>query len=358
MVANLNLPAPAAVGDEWGNQLNAAVQAVNAEVEGYKAPVLTISGTTGRLSAGGTRSGTDYNTLTEAGWYVIDQGVNAPGSGTQYVEVRSNGASYVSQVSRRLADGVTFVRDKRANTWGAWTQVLDTVSDLDARYPVDTTGRLAATPTSLNSPDYTTVTNSGWDLVNGGTNAPPTGGSKYLEVRSGGVSYTAQIARTLGDGVTYRRDKRAGTWSAWEAVPDTTAEMDARYAPASWTAWNSPAIGGANTMGNATSSGEYEVVGKRVDFWGTITLGSTTAISASPIILTLPVSTARIIAVEVLATDTGSTYYSMSARLFNSTNLAVYVRGANGGVANVTSASPFTWAAGDIITYSGTLKAA
>lgn len=36
MVANLTLPQPAAVGDEWGNALNTAVQAVNADVETTK----------------------------------------------------------------------------------------------------------------------------------------------------------------------------------------------------------------------------------------------------------------------------------------------------------------------------------
>lgn len=41
MVAGLTLPAPAAVGDEWGNALNVAIHSVNADVEAIKARTIT-----------------------------------------------------------------------------------------------------------------------------------------------------------------------------------------------------------------------------------------------------------------------------------------------------------------------------
>ena len=112
------------------------------------------------------------------------------------------------------------------------------------------------------------------------------------------------------------------------------------------------------TLGNATITAKYGQIGKIVNFYITITLGTTSVVGTSPV-LTLPVtkSTGQ-------NGNIGSTTYYNGTNVYNGVvasggNLLVFNASATYTVQNsVTATTPFTWAATNSLTINGTYEAA
>ena len=68
----------------------------------------------------GEASTLDYNTMTNAGWYVMDSTApNTPSAAIHYLEVRSYGNN-TEQVARSSATGAVYRRLRVSGTWQSW----------------------------------------------------------------------------------------------------------------------------------------------------------------------------------------------------------------------------------------------
>jgi microcystin-dependent protein len=78
-----------------------------------------------RLASTSSSTGmTNYNTVTESGFYVMDSAAsNAPVAATCYLEVRAYSTTYVEQVARHVVTGAEYRRYMTAGNWGAWDGV-------------------------------------------------------------------------------------------------------------------------------------------------------------------------------------------------------------------------------------------
>lgn len=139
MVASLTLPQPAAVGDEWGNALNSAVQAVNADVETTKGR--TIAAGTGLLGGGSLAAN---RTLS------VDFAASGTSSATQAVradDVRLTDArtplAHSHAYSSLTGIPATFAPSVHGH---AQADVTNLVTDLAAKAP---TARLISTGSGL-----------------------------------------------------------------------------------------------------------------------------------------------------------------------------------------------------------------
>lgn len=96
---------------EWTKDQDAAVtQWVTTDVLNRVQPTVL-------LDAGSTLS---YNTMTNAGWYVMDETApNAPVAEVCYLEVRSYGNN-TEQTARVVSTGDKYIRTRVAATWGPW----------------------------------------------------------------------------------------------------------------------------------------------------------------------------------------------------------------------------------------------
>lgn len=76
---------------------------------------------------------TDLNTVLTAGFYDGQTLVNAPGTGWWYITVQrhSNADTYVVQTARELSQATdrTYVRARKAGTWGAWAVAWTAAND-------------------------------------------------------------------------------------------------------------------------------------------------------------------------------------------------------------------------------------
>ena len=115
------------------------------------------------------------------------------------------------------------------------------------------------------------------------------------------------------------------------------------------------------TVGNGTRVGRYCRVGRVVSFFVSFTLGSTSAVSGSPVI-TLPVTAyaARNGAFYAFADDAGVSGYPLhvysdttTAQLF-----AVSASGTYAAIAGMSATVPFTWGSTDSFYLAGTYEAA
>lgn len=148
-------------------------------------------------------------------------------------------------------------------------------------------------------------------------------------------------------------------WSAGAVL--TAAQLNtylpqawSSYAP-SWTASVNPAIG------NGAIVGAYAQFGTTVHFRITITMGSTTTYGTGGWSLSLPVAA---VAVEWsfsgTATDSGVGNFPMRGLRSGTSTIALVTPATTAGNADrqVTSAAPFTWGNGDVLTIHGTYEAA
>ena len=155
------------------------------------------------------------------------------------------------------------------------------------------------------------------------------------------------------------------TWSVGETV--TAANMNAQIrdfanafgAWASYTvAWGSS--GTAPAIGNGTIAGAYSQVQKTVMFRAQMTTGSTSTYGTGAYSITLPPtqSTGQTQVGQAVAFDTSATFYYRGALLLfgAGTVRTQFVDGA-ASTAGWNSSVPFTWATGDMASFSGTYEA-
>jgi hypothetical protein len=115
------------------------------------------------------------------------------------------------------------------------------------------------------------------------------------------------------------------------------------------------------TIGNATNTGGYIAAGKTVSYWVKFVLGSTSAVTATPIV-TLPVTAkaAQIGCHAGLFEDTGVGYSPIVPRVAGST-IECYAALASSTYVNAATLSatiPFSWNTNDIIWLSGIYESA
>lgn len=154
-------------------------------------------------------------------------------------------------------------------------------------------------------------------------------------------------------------------WSANDIL--TAADLNAAFstgiittglgAAATYTpVWSS--TGTAPSLGNGAITGRYIKVGRLVQFWINLTMGSTTTFGTSVYTFTLPVTAAAANAngvgtARLIDSSAGTGYGRFVA--FNSTTTVLL--NAEGG-AFVTNTVPATWANGDSFAISGTYESA
>ena len=175
------------------------------------------------------------------------------------------------------------------------------------------------------------------------------------------MAWTTPGTATAGEVLT------AAFWNA--NVRDNLNELAPLFAAAtSWT----PTMSNTWANGNATATGKYYKVGRLVNFWAQITIGSTTTKGASALFLSLPVPAATYNSDFILMTtnirflfqDAGTNVYTgMGGDPVSHTASTVVATVANtagtyASVGFITSTIPFTWTTGDNIIYNGTYEAA
>lgn len=158
------------------------------------------------------------------------------------------------------------------------------------------------------------------------------------------------------------------TWSTGETVTPALMNSDTRdpikalsdamtsYSP-SWTAATSnPAIG------NGTITGAYTRVGKFVQFWAAVTMGSTTTYGSGQWRLTLPATPTGQLwnFVVTYRDDSLAARYSGNAIWSTSGYVELFAPATTAGNADrsVSSTVPFTWANLDNVFVHGTYSAA
>jgi hypothetical protein len=156
------------------------------------------------------------------------------------------------------------------------------------------------------------------------------------------------------------------TWVAGETV--TAAEMNAEVRDAittmeaAWTAYT-PAWTGSTTnpvLNNGTLDARYNRVGKSIDLYIRIVMGSTTTYGTGSYSLALPATgngTRWTFYADFFDSSASTTY--LATGLVLSTGTASLFTAAGGGVVTaVTNIAPFTWAVGDQLVLNGRYEAA
>jgi hypothetical protein len=126
-----------------------------------------------------------------------------------------------------------------------------------------------------------------------------------------------------------------------------------------WTSWT-PTITNYTT-GNGTIVARYQQVGKTVNWYILVTLGSTSAVTGS-VYFTLPVSPAsnQALSIPMLMRDTGTAWFygtgiQESNVVYANSIQANGTYAYPGGISNVI---PFTWTTNDFFTANGTYEVA
>lgn len=134
------------------------------------------------------------------------------------------------------------------------------------------------------------------------------------------------------------------------------------YTP-TWTASTNPAIGN----GTITDAGAYVQIGKTVHFRLKITMGSTTTFGSGGFYVGLPVAhnhgvESQIGRVHLLDSSANSRYTAVAyTHSGSSSNLFLsYINAAasQNTLSGITATAPFTWAASDVLSVTGTYEAA
>lgn len=146
----------------------------------------------------------------------------------------------------------------------------------------------------------------------------------------------------------------------------TTTKMAATawttYTP-TWTASTNPAIGN----GTITDTGAYVQIGKTVHFRLKITMGSTTTFGSGGFYVGLPVAhnhgvESQIGRVHLLDSSANSRYTAVAYTHSGSSSslFLSYINAAasQNTLSGITATAPFTWAASDVLSVTGTYEAA
>jgi hypothetical protein len=115
--------------------------------------------------------------------------------------------------------------------------------------------------------------------------------------------------------------------------------------------WNS-----GYTRGNGTTVAKYQRIGKTLNLWITETLGTTSAVTATPV-FTLPIAIANtdVNNATALLEVTGANYALGMCTALGSTQAEVWTFGTAGSypfIAALSSTVPFTWTTGHKINIS------
>lgn len=116
------------------------------------------------------------------------------------------------------------------------------------------------------------------------------------------------------------------------------------------------------TVGNGTVIANYQQIGKAINFYYRLTLGTTSSIGADPYI-TLPASIAHsgYVYVEGLCFDQSTNNFVRSIAILVGGSAYLYPIATSGTYASAAPASstiPFTWTSGDTLTIYGSYEAA
>ena len=124
-----------------------------------------------------------------------------------------------------------------------------------------------------------------------------------------------------------------------------------------WTTWT-PTLTNL-TLGNGTQVAKYRRLGKTVDFFWSLTLGSTSAVGTTPSI-SLPVAASTDYTTYPPWTGGMLTDASTSARapavlnLSSTTTVVIQYFSALNTVANIGATLPWTWTTSDVLALQGT----
>ncbi|SRR6266436_6590240 len=119
-------------------------------------------------------------------------------------------------------------------------------------------------------------------------------------------------------------------------------------------AWTSNGV--APVLGNGTITGKYVQDGKYIHYTGKLTMGSTTTFGTGIYQINLPVTAVDTTALGVaLAFRSTAVAHTGTAQPRSTTNLQFF---GDTGVGQFTQLIPFTWASGDILSWSITYEAA
>lgn len=153
------------------------------------------------------------------------------------------------------------------------------------------------------------------------------------------------------------------------SITNTTIQYTALDNGSSW-AWTSWAPTTNLTVGNGTLVSKYSQVGKRVTFKIRFTFGSTSALSGSDLMYTLPVTAtsdyaaslfyAAVGVVGMYDVSSGAIYHGVT-NIFSTTQGTANSLLASGTYTNldgIVATKPMTWATGDVLFISGIYEAA
>ena len=139
------------------------------------------------------------------------------------------------------------------------------------------------------------------------------------------------------------------TSSEWRRVAGAWVNLGSGL----WTAYT-PAITGL-TLGNGTVVARYLRTGNTINVHVTITIGSTTTMG-SPVV-SLPATSLTESGGLATFVDQGSTRYNGICRIAQNDFILYAINPSTGGVAIVSSTTPFDWVAGDAIFVDATYEA-
>lgn len=137
----------------------------------------------------------------------------------------------------------------------------------------------------------------------------------------------------------------------------TTAFAKAAVASAgTWIDYTPSVLGGA--VGTGSRSGRYAVIGKTVLYRMAVSLGPGFNMTGLSLGLPLPVSSialgfSTLAGHSVEVVDVGTGNYRLISYCGTATGVTMWIPGTNGLYQSVTATAPFTWAAGDVINFSG-----
>lgn len=115
--------------------------------------------------------------------------------------------------------------------------------------------------------------------------------------------------------------------------------------------------GGGGSVGNGTITGFWRQTGKHTDFYGTLTLGSTTSLGTGVTTFSLPATAARARACGESRLFDTSASTNQAGALYIETGALTVCRVLY-GTGSVSATTPWTWATGDILMFSGAYDAA
>jgi hypothetical protein len=219
VVANLVLPQPTDLGDEWGNSLNAGIMALNGDVEGLK--VRSITAGEGLLGGGD---------LTQNRSLAIDFANSGQVDGTK--AVRAND-SRLSDAREPLAHSHDYAASGHTHDWASITSKPATFAPSAHTHPMgDVTGLATALAAKVNN-DVAVGAGSG--LLGGGT---------LVQDRDLAVDWATAVGG---------RDSIAGAVGTSQKV----ARADHAHPTYEWVPWSGTPTSDAGGFADASFSGRY-----------------------------------------------------------------------------------------------------